>query len=152
MIRLFVVAFDPQALSWASFKKEVIGATDPAAAADTSIRKKLLEKWEALGLSEAPTSMDNGVHASAGPLEALKERMLWCGFEMAKDPTGARLCELAVWDEGRRAKLDELLANADVDVAGLKGKAFDLLEGKDTPAMYALANNFAFKEELAGVC
>ena len=47
---------------------------------------------------------------------------------------------------------NELLENPDVDVAGFKGKAFDLLENKDTPDLYVLANNVAFKEELAGVC
>jgi len=151
-VHLFVVAWDPAKLSWAAFKNDVIGATDPAQANAGSLRQKILEQWEDLGLPEAPNGTDNGVHASAGPLEALKERLLWCGFELEKDPTGARLVELAVCDESRRPALDELLTNPDVDVAGFKGKAFDLLENKDTSDLYVLANNVAFKEELAGVC
>ena len=38
-----------------------------------------------------------------------------------------------------------------MDVAGKKGSAFDLLEDKDTPDMYELANNVAFAAELEGV-
>ena len=100
-------------------------------------------------LPEQPNGTDNGVHASAGPLEALKERLLWCGFDLEKDPTGSRLVQLAVWDESRHPAINELLENPDVDVAGFKGKAFDLLENKDTPDLYVLANNVAFKEEPA---
>jgi len=151
-VHLLVVAWDPARLSWAAFKNDVIGATNPEQANDGSIRKKLLEQWDPLGLPEQPNGTDNGVHASAGPLEALKERLLWCGFDLEKDPTGSRLVQLAVWDESRHPAINELLENPDVDVAGFKGKAFDLLENKDTPDLYVLANNVAFKEELAGVC
>ena len=35
-------------------------------------------------------------------------------------------------------------------MAGKKGSAFDLLEDKDTPDMYELANNVAFAAELEG--
>ena len=151
-VHLLVVAWDPARLSWAAFKNDVIGATNPEQANEGSIRKKLLEQWDPLGLPEQPNGTDNGVHASAGPLEALKERLLWCGFDLEKDPTGSRLVQLAVWDESRHPAISELLENPDVDVAGFKGKAFDLLENKDTPDLYVLANNVAFKEELAGVC
>ena len=116
------MAWDPARLSWASFKNDVIGATDPSQANEGSIRKKLLDQWDPLGLPEQPNGTDNGVHASAGPLEALKERLLWCGFDLEKDPTGSRLVQLAVWDEIRHPAINELLENPDIDVAGFKGK------------------------------
>merc|ERR1712062_257034 len=34
-------------------------------------------RWKELGLPEQPTYGDNGVHASAGPVEAFRERLLW---------------------------------------------------------------------------
>ena len=50
----------------------MIGATNPSVAAAGSCRARLLEAWEDLGLTEAPGMPNNGVHASAGPLEGLK--------------------------------------------------------------------------------
>jgi hypothetical protein len=151
-VRLFVVAFDPEVLSWAKFRAEVIGATNPADAEPSSIRAKMLAQHEALGMEEAPNNSNNGVHASASPLEALKERLIWLNFTLDSDPTGSKLVELAVWDESKRPVLDSLLENPNVDVAGMKGKAFDILEDKDTPDLYVLANNVAFAKELEGVC
>ena len=136
----------------ASAKLARARAAKAGQASGGSIRKTRRGQWDPLGLPEQPNGTDNGVHASAGPLEALKERLLWCGFDLEKDPTGSRLVQLAVWDESRHPAINELLENPDVDVAGFKGKAFDLLENKDTPDLYVLANNVAFKEELAGVC
>ena len=150
-VRLFVVAFDPAVLTWANFRGDVIGATNPADAAPTSIRAKMLAQHEALGMDEPPNNSNNGIHASASPLEALKERLIWLNFTMDNDPTGSKLVELAVWDETKRPVLDSLLENPDVDVASFKGKAYDLLEDKDTPDLYLLANNVAFAKELEGL-
>ena len=130
----------------------VLGATNPADAEPSSIRAKMLAQHEALGMEEAPNNSNNGVHASASPLEALKERLIWLNFTLDSDPTGSKLVELAVWDESKRPVLDSLLENPPVDVAGMKGKAFDILEDKDTPDLYVLANNVAFAKELEGVC
>ena len=150
-VHLLVVAWDPA--RYPGLRSRTTSSGPPIRQANEgSIRKKLLEQWDPLGLPEQPNGTDNGVHASAGPLEALKERLLWCGFDLEKDPTGSRLVQLAVWDESRHPAINELLENPDIDVAGFKGKAFDLLENKDTPDLYVLANNVAFKEELAGVC
>lgn len=151
-VRLFVVAFDPATMTWAKFRADVVGATNPADAAPSSIRAKMAAQYENLGIPEAPNNTNNGIHASASPLEALKERMVWLDFKIDQDPTGSKLVELAVWDEAKRSVIDDLLTNPTVDVAGFKGKAFDLLEDKDTPEMYVLANNVAFQTELAGIC
>lgn len=86
---------------------QIIGATNPTAAQPGSVRQKILADWQgglrriravarhgaavqlhlgggaALGLASEPNTGDNGVHASAGPLEGLRERMVrivmpWC--------------------------------------------------------------------------
>lgn len=150
-IRTFVVAFDPQLLSWAKFRGQVIGPTDPTVAPPGSVRGQIFAQWEALGLSEQPNNTDNGVHASAGPLEGLKERMVWLGFALDSDPIGARLAELAVWDPSKRAVLESLLENPTVTFNGLKQAVFDLTEDKDTPDLYQIANNVAFASELEGI-
>jgi hypothetical protein len=76
---------------------QIIGATNPTAAQPGSVRQKILADWQgepsascamhdqytqqrwcgaALGLASEPNTGDNGVHASAGPLEGLRERMV----------------------------------------------------------------------------
>lgn len=150
-IRLFVVGFDPKVLSWADFRKRVVGATNPAKAAEGSLRAQILARYESLGLDQAPDNTDNGVHGSAGPLEALKERLLWLNFPLEKDPTGMRLVELAVWDSQSSAEavVGNLLENPTLTTRdGTTGTAFDLTEDQDTPHLFHLANNLAFKETL----
>ena len=58
-------------LSWADFREQVVGATDPAKALPTSLRGELLLRWQSLGLDKPPAGADNGFHASASPLESL---------------------------------------------------------------------------------
>lgn len=72
-------------LSWGDFRGNVLGATDPTAAPAGSIRKAILEQWEALGLAEQPNGGNNGVHGSASPMEGLFERMNWMGADVASD-------------------------------------------------------------------
>ena len=65
------VAWDARKLTWAAFRGDVVGATNPAKAAPGSLRGKLHAGWRALGLPAAPFGADNGIHASASPIEAL---------------------------------------------------------------------------------
>ncbi len=57
---------------WHVLREDMTGATDPTKAAAGSIRKTLLEKKSKLGLRDVATAT-NGVHCSAGPLEAMVE-------------------------------------------------------------------------------
>ena len=83
-----VVEFDEAKVSWAHFRQNIIGATDPTAAAAGSLRHKIMSEWKALGLAFEPSTADNGVHASAGPVEAMRERMIWLGVPLADDAFG----------------------------------------------------------------
>lgn len=116
-----------ESLSWADFRSEVLGATNPADAAVGSVRREILDKWEALGLSSKPNVGENGVHASASPFEALSERMNWTGVALADDAFGRALlaagvpaATVASWTEDPQVVLD-----------GKKGSLFDLLEDRD---------------------
>ena len=68
-IHYYVVEFDPKALKWEAFRGEVLGPTDPADAPKGSLRAAIYADWKQLGLKSTPTIGENGVHASASPLE-----------------------------------------------------------------------------------
>jgi nucleoside diphosphate kinase len=57
---------------WHVLREDMTGSTDPAKAVAGSIRKLLLERKLELGLRAVGTAT-NGVHCSAGPLEAMVE-------------------------------------------------------------------------------
>jgi len=57
---------------WRTLRSQLIGATEPSKAEQGSIRKLLLENVSSLGLASISKGK-NGVHLSAGPLEAFFE-------------------------------------------------------------------------------
>jgi len=61
---------------WNILRQQMTGATDPSRAAVGSVRRTLLERKSEFGLREVTTAT-NGVHCSAGPLEAMVE---YCRF------------------------------------------------------------------------
>eukprot|EP00658_Telonema_sp_P-2_P044738 TRINITY_DN3263_c0_g1_i2.p1 TRINITY_DN3263_c0_g1~~TRINITY_DN3263_c0_g1_i2.p1 ORF type:complete len:726 (+),score=195.94 TRINITY_DN3263_c0_g1_i2:32-2209(+) len=73
----YVVSWRESSLSWKDFRGKFIGCTDPSAAPDSSLRGAIYSSWKELGLRAKPNTSDNGVHASAGPLEGLVERYIW---------------------------------------------------------------------------
>ena len=149
-IYFYVVGFDSTAISWAKFRGEIIGATDPTAAPEGSIRGKMLANWEGeegLDLDSAPNVGDNGVHASAGPIEGLKERTVWLGYGVTDDPFGEHLI---AWTGGKLATVEPWLDDAIVSEKKnyeLEGKIFDLTEDKDTPWAVQFCNNLALAGE-----
>ena len=58
-------------LSWKDFRGNLIGPTDPSKAPPDSIRGTIAAKWEEFGLTAACDGGNNGVHASASPLEVV---------------------------------------------------------------------------------
>ena len=130
----FTVEFREAELSWKRFRASVIGATDPSKAEAGSLRKKILDGWEGLGLGAEPNTGDNGVHASAGPIEGLRERMTWLGRGREEDPLGQSMQAAGV----RAEVLDAWCSNSVVEIEGKKGPAFDLLEDRDTSEVIRL--------------
>ena len=139
-IRWFDVEFDVAALSWADFRGKILGPTDPAKAPDGSLRKKIFDEWEALGLGGAPDTTDNGVHASASPFEALAERCNWLGADVGADAFGAALVACGVPVETLKAwSTDPRVPLGD----GAVGSIFDALEDRDAHDCLFKAIHFA---------
>ena len=126
-IRWYDASFDPNTLSWRDFRRKVIGATKPDQAQGGSLRSKLLGKYRELGLDEAPTVTNNGIHASAGPIEGMRERMVWLGVEPGSTPLGAALIAGGI----SRDELRSLLGNGTADFKGEQGPVFDITEDID---------------------
>ena len=95
-IHYYVVEFDPANLKWADFRGKVLGPTDPSQAPADSLRGTLFSDWESLGLTSAPNTGDNGVHASASPFEGLAERINWLGLDPSTDAFGQALVDAGV--------------------------------------------------------
>ena len=72
--RVIVVFECASDADWAVLRNNMTGSTDPKRAAPGSIRRTLLERKAKLGLRDVSTA-NNGVHCSAGPLEAMVEYM-----------------------------------------------------------------------------
>ena len=66
-IYYYSLEWNASTLSWAEFRASVLGATDPTTAKDGSLRKHVLDNWQALGLSSRPDVGQNAVHGSASP-------------------------------------------------------------------------------------
>jgi nucleoside diphosphate kinase len=70
---------------WATLRQKMTGATDPTKAEPGSIRRMLLDRKAKLGLADVGTAT-NGVHCSAGPLEAMLEFSRFFSDHQAKKP------------------------------------------------------------------
>jgi hypothetical protein len=127
--------------SWAAFRQECVGATDPASAAPGSLRGLALAQWEALGLAAPPKGAENFLHASAGPAEAAAERRIWLGTAEADDPLLGRCAE----GSALLGVLRRWCANEVDEIGGKTGPAFDALEEVDTSTMLALATEAALR-------
>lgn len=64
-------------IDWKTARENFIGKTNPADAAQGSLRNELLQKSGLLGL-KAVSSSRNGFHLSAGPVEGLVELQRYC--------------------------------------------------------------------------
>jgi hypothetical protein len=102
-IYYFSVEWDAAATSWADFRSEVLGATDPGLASTTSMRSRIMRDWQSLGLTAAPGISANGVHGSASPFEGLVERMNWLGARLDEDATARAMIAAGVSKEKIRA-------------------------------------------------
>ena len=74
-----------------------------------------------------PFTGENGVHASASPLEGLAERANWLKASVSKDAFGK--CALAKGVP--RKTLDSWFVDPQVSHPGGKGSVFDLFEDMD---------------------
>jgi len=131
-IHWYTVSWPTDSLSWADFRGKILGATDPSTAASGSIRRAILDSYEALGLKSKPDTGDNGVHASASPFEALAERINWVGATIEGDAFGRGMIAAGASKETIMAWADD--AQVEVNGETEPGKTmsvFDALEDLD---------------------
>jgi len=126
-IYYYEVQWDPKALSWAKFRSEVLGGTNPKDAHGESVRHLIYAEWEQLGLKSCPNTGDNGVHASASPFEAMAERNNWLGASLMRDYFGKAMMAVGVPPAMLKAWCDD----PPVNFEGKKQSIFDLVEDLD---------------------
>ena len=131
-------------LSWGETRNGFIGATDPSRAAPGSLRRELLDNQAAFGLSDVSPSA-NGVHLSAGPVEALVELIRYKSdfSDLSKIMTyrdfnfGKQL--QAVFPE---EVIEQILDNVNLQVDGKTISVFDYTEEKDSDDALRLLSSF----------
>jgi len=128
-IQWYTVQWPASKLSWADFRNQVLGATDPSTAAPGSVRREILEQYESLGLKSKPDTGDNGVHASASPFEAMAERVNWLGASVESDPFGEAMLAAGVDKATIRRWSEDAQVSVDGETAvGKTMSVFDTLE------------------------
>jgi len=131
----YVVEWDAKDLSWADFRKKVLGVTDPKDAEAGSLRRTVMEKWRDLGLEAEPNVGDNGVHGSASPFEAMAERLNWLHETLEKDPFAKALSSSNV----SKKVISDWTKDPQVPIDGQNQSLFDALEDLDSADCLAKA-------------
>jgi hypothetical protein len=131
----YSVQWEQDALSWADFRSQVLGATDPESAFEGSMRREICLRWEALGLAGKPNVGDNGVHGSASAFEGLAERLNWLDSTLEEDETGQALLRAGV----RKELVKEWTKDPQVDYEGVMTSLFDAFEDMSVSAMLKAA-------------
>lgn len=126
-------------LDWKEARQAFVGATNPAEAQPGSIRKLLFEQQKDLGLEEISQAF-NGVHLSAGPLEALAELI-----RMKSKYYLGELKKATDFSFGKQLaqhfppeKIEFLLSNKPFTYKGRMTTPFDLTEEKNSDQALAI--------------
>jgi hypothetical protein len=135
-IHCYDIEWDASKLSWSDFRNKVLGPTDPAEGPPGSLRKMILDDYQALGLDALPNKGDNGVHASASPFEGLAEKINWLKNPLEKNPFGLALLSSGI----KKERILEWSVDPQVVLpGGSRGSVFDALEDMDAvPCMEKL--------------
>ena len=141
--RSIVVMTLSGAISWKDARNNFIGATDPGRANQGSLRRGLLDRKDEFGLAEVSQGV-NGVHLSAGPVEALIElRRFSSDFSVKNGEKdfldftfGKRLLEIF------NGNIDPIIENSNVLVSGKATSIFDLTEEQDSDEAICLLKKY----------
>jgi hypothetical protein len=131
-------------LSWSEARSSFIGATNPSSANKGSIRRELLDRKDEFGLSEVSQGV-NGVHLSAGPIEALIELRRY----NSNFADSSKIKEFSSYSMGRKLEenfpndvVEKILSNVNVVVDGKAISIFDLTEEKDSDEAIAILKQY----------
>lgn len=112
---------------WASLRGQMIGTTNPRDATDGSIRKLLFDRKTDLNIAQIDKGL-NGVHLSAGPVEAFFEIERFFGltsqFDWRGTNFGATLVKLGLGE----SQVNWIRANPVISLGDRTGALFDLTE------------------------
>ena len=126
-------------MDWHEFHEAVVGCDNPAAALEDSIRGYLYDLAAVLEMIIDP--VDNIMHVSASPFEALCEKMVWLDeAQWMKDPlllavaekTGKAPAEVAAWIFERRDEAALRATFADIDTPLVAAALADSLKSEKT--------------------
>ncbi len=117
---------------WKTLRQDFIGATNPEKAKEGSMRRIFLERKEELGIPVVAQGY-NGVHLSAGPVEALVEILRFCSnYENNKllkpEDTAIGKEFLKTFEKNI---LEKIMENPKIEVEGKVISVFDLTEEMD---------------------
>lgn len=136
-IVIFTLSSD---LSWAEARSNFIGATRPSDAKEGSLRRELLDRKDEFGLAEVSQGV-NGVHLSAGPVEALIELKRY----NSNFSDNAQIKEFSSFSFGQKLAenfsadtVEKILSNPNVEVNGKAVSIFDLTEEKGSNEAIAI--------------
>ncbi len=121
-------------LNWSEARNDFVGSTNPVNAKDNSLRRLFLENKNSLGLAEVSQGM-NGVHLSAGPVEALVEQIRYNSDFSQPSKIKAPLdfsFGKQLSKHFSKKQIDLILSNPVVFIDGTKISIFDLTEEKDS--------------------
>lgn len=119
--------------NWKILRNEMIGATDPSKADKNSLRRVFFDNKDNLGTSQINQGY-NGVHLSAGPIEALSEIMRFMSNYNENQKLKIKDTGIGTFmlKEGLKEEdVSLLLDNPVLNVNGQKITAFDLTEEMD---------------------
>jgi len=130
-----IVVFNLQSSTdWKILRRDMIGETDPHKANAGSIRRVLLERkneWDITEISQG----NNGVHLSAGPVEALAETIRFSSDHAANQELaiGSTAVGRSMLQKGIPERdIGNFLQNSSVHTDGRTVKVFDLTEEMNT--------------------
>lgn len=118
-------------LSWSEARKNFIGATNPVNALSGSLRREFLDKKDELGLADVSQGL-NGVHLSAGPVEALVELKRY----NSNFSDSTKIKSFDDFAFGSKLKvtfpldtLEKITSNINLQINGASISVFDLTDG-----------------------
>lgn len=130
-------------ISWTEARSNFIGATNPTNANQGSLRREFLDNKEALGLAEVSQGV-NGVHLSAGPIEALIELKRYNSNFADKN----QIKSFSDFSFGRtlaenfNGQFDDIVNNINVTVEDKATSIFDLTEEKNSEEALELLKKY----------
>ncbi len=128
--------------NWKELRRKFIGATNPEEAEKGSLRREFLERKDELGIPVISQGY-NGVHLSAGPVEALAEILRFGGNYEKGEKMKISDCLIGkkFLEHFEEETIKRFLENPKVEYDGRKESVFDLTEEKDVEEAIEILKN-----------